>query len=266
MIVGGIGLAQAVSDPRQVTLRWLRLGGLIALPLVAIAVVAAWMDRSETLIAWPLLLAVALPVTLQLLAVQKARRQLQRGAATLSYLATCTALTWVAWTWLTVLEQSVTFIAAPGSVLQLPAVTWAQAVLAPPLTTGLVGGVLVAMLLGHAYLTAGNEMTQRPFRRLTLVLAGLLAARAVGSLALALWPYYTHGPWPWGSPESYALMITTRYLVGLVVPGVFLYMVYDCVQRRANQSATGILYVTAVLVIMGEGAALWLIAATGYVF
>ena len=37
MIVGGIGLAQAVSDPRQVTLRWLRLGGIIALCLLAVA-------------------------------------------------------------------------------------------------------------------------------------------------------------------------------------------------------------------------------------
>lgn len=27
LIVGGIGLTQAVSDPNQVTLRWLRLGG-----------------------------------------------------------------------------------------------------------------------------------------------------------------------------------------------------------------------------------------------
>ena len=36
MIVGGIGLSQAVSDPHQVTLRWLRLGGIIALSLLGV--------------------------------------------------------------------------------------------------------------------------------------------------------------------------------------------------------------------------------------
>ena len=36
MIVGGIGLTQAASDPRQVTLRWLRLGGIIAVCLLAV--------------------------------------------------------------------------------------------------------------------------------------------------------------------------------------------------------------------------------------
>jgi hypothetical protein len=61
-------------------------------------------------------------------------------------------------------------------------------------------------------------------------------------------------------------MITARYLVGIVVPGVFTYMIHDCVKRRANQSATGILYVAGVLVIIGEGAALALQSATGLWF
>ena len=38
VIVGGISLSQAVSDPHQVTLRWLRLGGIIAVTLLAVAV------------------------------------------------------------------------------------------------------------------------------------------------------------------------------------------------------------------------------------
>ena len=50
---------------------------------------------------------------------------------------------------------------------------------------------------------------------------------------------------PWGG----------SYAVGLIVPAVFTYMTYDCVRRRANQSATGILYVATVLVIVGEGIA-----------
>jgi hypothetical protein len=43
-------------------------------------------------------------------------------------------------------------------------------------------------------------------------------------------------------------------------------MIHDCVRRRANQSATGILYVALIMVILGEGTALALLGATGFVF
>ena len=55
------------------------------------------------------------------------------------------------------------------------------------------------------------------------------------------------------------LAIVAGVALGLAVPGLFIYMIGDCVKRRANQSATGILYVTLVLVILGEGTALTLL-------
>ena len=99
-----------------------------------------------------------------------------------------------------------------------------------------------------------------------LALAVLLAARAILSGVFGLWPYLAAEQPRRIDHVWTVMMITARYLVGLVVPAVFLYMIYDCVQRRANQSATGILYVAMVLVIVGEGVALALLAATGLVF
>ena len=57
-----------------------------------------------------------------------------------------------------------------------------------------------------------------------------------------------------------------RWLVGLLVPAVFIYMADDCIRRRSTQSATGILYVTAVLIFIGEIVALYLVRATGLPF
>ena len=109
-------------------------------------------------------------------------------------------------------------------------------------------------------------MTQAPFRRLVIMLAILLILRAVISLVGGLMPYMNAEVIVRSERLWNTVIITARYLVGLVVPAIFTYMTYDCVQRRANQSATGILYVAGVLVIIGEGSALALLAATGFAF
>jgi hypothetical protein len=123
----------------------------------------------------------------------------------------------------------------------------------------------MTMLLGHAFLTAGGEMTQAPFRRLVLLLGGLLIARLALSAAVGLWPYLNAESGGAGRAWN-VTFIAARFGVGLIVPLVFTYMVHDCVKRRANQSATGILYVASVLVVVGEGSALALFDATGWVF
>jgi hypothetical protein len=67
----------------------------------------------------------------------------------------------------------------------------------------------------------------------------------------------------WGAFGVYML---TRWLVGLAVPAVFVYMAHDCIKRRATQSATGILYVAGVLIFIGEILALHLVRETGLPF
>jgi hypothetical protein len=231
MFVGGIGLTQAVSDPKQVTARWLRLGGLVGAALLAAGGTMTMLTDARPQAAFWL---TCVAVVAQLMLVQLGRLRAQRVAAMAVFALTLPSL-------------------EPAAI----ASNYAAA--------GLLGGFLMTMLLGHAYLTAGGEMTQSPLARLILVLGLLLIVRAILSGMFGALPYFQqdHG----SRPQTWnVMMITARYLVGIVVPGVFTYMIHDCVKRRANQSATGILYVAGVLVIIGEGAALALQSATGLWF
>ncbi len=270
LLVGGITLSQAVSDPRAVTLRWLRLGGLIALTLVGVALALrpgvgtggagvgfGWSSETDNAVSWGLLIASAVACVVQLVTVQLAKRDVQRVAATCGFVLAVAAAAFVltAQFKLAVEADAVTDV-SPGLGAVVAATPW---------SAGLLGGFLMTMLLGHAYLTAGNEMTQAPFRRLVLVLALLLAVRLLVSLVTGAWPAMRQQDVQPLSSWSVMLM-TARYGVGLVVPGAFVYMIHDCVKRRANQSATGILYVATILVVIGEGAALALVRATGFVF
>jgi hypothetical protein len=127
----------------------------------------------------------------------------------------------------------------------------------------MTGLALMDMLLGHAYLTA-SKMTIAPFRRLNLALAGALvlrAATAVGAVLLVNARQPVEMLWP-----VHGLYVLTRWLVGLAVPAVFVYMAHDCVRRRSTQSATGILYVAGVLIFLGELVALYLLRETGLPF
>ena len=79
-----------------------------------------------------------------------------------------------------------------------------------------------------------------------------------GNFGSLLGPYML-----WG---QYGILILTRWIVGLVVPAILVYMANDCIKRRSTQSATGILYVAGVLVFIGEMIALYLVRVTGLPF
>jgi hypothetical protein len=151
---------------------------------------------------------------------------------------------------------------AAGSVNPIgPAALW----LALSLTgVGAMSGlVLMTMLIGHAYLTE-SKLTMEPFRRLNATLAACLAVRAVLAVGVTMLLVYLRPIdefWlRWG------FNVFVRWFVGMAVPGVFIYMAHDCIKRRSNQSATGILYVASVLIFIGEICALSLATATGLPF
>lgn len=247
MLASGIGLSQVASDPRQVTLRWLRLGGIIAVALLAVAATVQYLaDRTiSDHLRW--LLVAVLPFAAQLLTVQKGWRNVQRVMSGLA----CAAA--VGGAWLLVRQNVMAEVPLFGGVVSLAT------------GGGVLGGFLMTMLLGHAYLTAGGEMTQSPFRRLVLLMAILLAVRAVCSCVFGLWPFLDEPSIGLGRMWD-VVMMTGRFLMGIVVPAVFTWMTLDCVNRRANQSATGILYVACVLVVLGEGMALSLWRSTALLF
>lgn len=272
MLAGGVGLAQAVSDPKAVTLQWLRLGGLIAVTLLAVAVAALFTSGAapsesagDDVGRFALMIgAVAVPAIVQLMATQLASRRVQRVAAAVFFLACAGFAGW----WITGainMNIAMDHVGVGRAPQQL---ALAEVIVTILLASGLLGGFLMTMLLGHAYLTAGNEMTQAPFRRLVIMLAILLTLRSAASVIFGLLPHLSST----GAAESSAgklwplMMIITRYAVGLIVTGVFTWMVYDCVKRRANQSATGIMYVATLMVIIGEWTALTLWERTWLAF
>jgi hypothetical protein len=262
LLAGGVMLAAAVSNPRQVTLAWLRLAGIIALALAGLGLFFYFRGDAGVVgsaivrrVQVGLFIATTVATLAQLGFVQVAWRGTQRAFAWAAFVLAVLAGSHVLHEMMT---HAGTAVAFPPKGLSMGLQTLACAGVAA--VTGLA---LMDMLLGHAYLTA-SKMTIAPFRRLNLTLAGVLVARAVLAVPVAL---ALHQWRPvellWG---AHGLLILTRWLVGLAVPAVFVYMAHDCINRRSTQSATGILYVAGVLVFIGELIALFLVRSTGLPF
>ena len=123
-----------------------------------------------------------------------------------------------------------------------------------PAMTGLA---LMDMLLGHAYLTA-SQMTMAPFIRLNRFLLGAITASALVSIGSLLLGHPDRMFW-----NIHGLYLGTRWLVGILIAVLFVFMAHDCIKRRSTQSATGILYVAGVLICVGEIIGLLLLKETG---
>src|SRR5262249_34689631 len=152
LLAGGIMLAIAIPRPAEVTLQWLRLGGILALTFAGMATFWSHHRMPDH---WPAILFVIsiLPICGQLAVVQVASRLVQRAFAMLAF-ATCGLC---------------------GTVLLLMQSNRAGEVFAAaPLTcigiAGACGIALMDMLIGHAYLTA-SRMTMKPFVHLNIALA-----------------------------------------------------------------------------------------------
>ena len=249
LFAGGVLLAAAIPDPNQVTVQWLRLAGIIALCLCGLSGYF-FFDQSATPIRQAAFFAAtAILILIHLALSQLARLRAQRIVGFVVFAAA---------------------VATGGDALiyqfqaNIPPGSW-QLVLIYTTCAGsaaMTGLALMDMLLGHAYLTA-SAMSMSPFRRLNSALAIAAAARGLLSVAAiflqSVWPVQML--WP-----IYGLYIITRWLVGLLVSGIFIYMAHDCIKRRETQSATGILYVAGVLIFIGELIALYLVRQTGLPF
>ncbi len=262
LLAGGIMLAAAISDPQQVTLQWLRLAGILALTMCGLAAVFyAYAGRgaeiSPTLrrVQIGLIVVTTLLVLGQLGFVQIAWRRMQRALAAAAFIVAVLAGSNL----LHEMSPPPATAAQPAPKLMVMAV---QTLVVAGIAA-MSGLALMDMLLGHAYLTA-SKMTIRPFARLNRMLAGVLVVRLIGA-TLLVFALLRLRPVEllWG---VHGLMMLTRWLVGLAVPAVFLYMAHDCIQRRSTQAATGILYVAGVLIFIGEIVALHLVRSTGLPF
>ena len=126
-----------------------------------------------------------------------------------------------------------------------------------------LGTTLDAMVLGHWYLVQ-HGLSFEPLRRMSLA---LLAVVGVRLLLAALWLFALGG---WGrllGPGPLAmdttLFLLLRGLLGFVGPLGLGWMVWECVKLKSNTSATGILYVICVFVLVGEFTAAWFWTSAG---
>jgi hypothetical protein len=116
-----------------------------------------------------------------------------------------------------------------------------------------LGGVGGAMVLGHWYLVVPGLSLDHLARlnRASLVALYIRAGLLVLTLSL-----FTDRWWQrdlQGFRAAYDLLgLGTRVLVGLVAPIVLAHLTAVTVRLKATQPATGILYASTVLVLMGE--------------
>ena len=223
LLAGGVLLAAAISDPKQVTIHWLRLAGILALSFAAIATFfAVW--RGELQPVTIAIVAVALLcICAQLAFVQVAARNVQRAFAFAAFVIACVAVVALA------PRQSVWMAISCAGI------------------AAACGIALMDMLLGHAYLTAA-KMGIAPFRRINLALVVALALRAICAGPIV---YLLNARQPVDRLLGiFGLYIATRWFVGLIIPALFVYMAHDCIKRRSTQSATGILYVAGVFILI----------------
>ena len=132
----------------------------------------------------------------------------------------------------------------PGRLLETTAMTAHLA------TSGaLLGSALVAMILGHWYLQNAALSFGILARLAKFFLGATVAKAAVSGLYLApeagRW-------WPRLLSDFDGLLVLTRVGAGLLAPVVFGFMVLSCARAKANQSATGILYVAVIFTLVGE--------------
>jgi hypothetical protein len=245
LLTGGIMLSAAVSDPREVILRWLRLAGILALCGAGLAMYFALRRDLLPTITLILLILTIVAILGQLAFVQIAKRGAQRAFAAIA--VACA-------------------IAAGFFLLDQILTPRAQQSIRPPLgiacvlASATMGLSLMDMLLGHAYLNAA-QMTMKPFLRLNRALALSMLARALLSIVATFVLQHLHPlEMFW---NLFGLYIGTRWLVGFIVAGTFVGMAHDCIKRRSTQSATGILYVAGVLIFIGEIIGLYLMSETG---
>lgn len=126
-------------------------------------------------------------------------------------------------------------------------------------SAAMLGSVLVAMILGHWYLQDATLSFDHLARLSRLFLGACIAKTAVSGLLIAL-------DWARVAPllDRFELVfIGTRVGAGLLMALVLAWMTLTCAKSKANQSATGILYVAVVFVIIGEAMSLHLTLQKG---
>ena len=121
--------------------------------------------------------------------------------------------------------------------------------------TALLGSVMLTMVFGHWYLIVPN-LSIDPLRVLTKVYMGTIGLR-VATLMVTVVALMNYRAVPLMNVASelflrQGLFFWPRILFGVVVPIILGVMIWNTVQIRHTQAATGLLYVAVVTLLFGE--------------
>lgn len=194
--------------------------------------------------------------------------------AVLVYYGTIWREAWAASHWpaaMALVAASIAFLTAGHALVSSPTpLPHRDLLLTVNLVTSalLLGWSLMTMLLGHWYLVVPGLR----FKHLVMfcqVLLGVVLARI---LAVALSLVLAASVDPLVEPHPLRILVGLsghgmffwfRLMWGLAIPLLLAFMSLSCARQRANQSATGILYVLVMGSLIGEITALYLTLITG---
>ncbi|MBV9463617.1 MAG: hypothetical protein JO317_05255 [Verrucomicrobiae bacterium] len=121
-----------------------------------------------------------------------------------------------------------------------------------------LGAVHGSMVLGHWYLIM-RDLDFSHLRRAAKIFGAILAARALTVVAL---PIALRGVAPLlaysVAPARDPFFFTMRVFWGLILPGALAWMIWRCARSGSNQSATGLLYLAEMSLLIGETLAVYL--------
>jgi hypothetical protein len=160
------------------------------------------------------------------------------------------------------------FVTAGWLVLassSVSAALWAANTLSRFASGFVMGSTLLAMLLGHHYLTAPS-MSIEPLKRIVALSGvGLAARAAMAGLAMFLLARGSAGAGMASAGPDLVLFLGARWGLGFLGAAVATYLTWRTVQIRSTQSATGILYITLIFLLFGELTSLILAGRVGFI-
>jgi hypothetical protein len=155
---------------------------------------------------------------------------------------------------------AVAALACATAMVQPP--TWSEAGAFFSLLAGglALGGVTLAMVLGHWYLVT-PRLPEQPLNEMTGALLGIFAVQTLLLVINVLAPARWHGnPLGIGLGQNPAFWL--RVGVGLVLAALLTYMAWQSSRARGMMSATGLLYLATGAVLAGEALACALLFTT----
>ena len=221
------------------TLFYRLMGSCAALPM-AVALAARW--RTGFAAADPALVGTSFALLAYPLYSGPVRGRLWCAGLATGLIGSATATSWI-------VRQALPELTLPGQLV---------ASLSSLATGAVAGSVGLAMVLGHWYLTV-PKLEIRYLRRINRVTAGAMVTSiflCLSSCFLFAEALRSSDP-PLFGPFG-LFYLGTRLAVGLVLPLVFAAMAASSLRFQNTRSATGILYASTVLVLIGTAVSMFL--------